>query len=275
MTRHRRTTRSRACSGRTPSTPWIPTRRRWSSATSRGARAVGPRSTPTARWPGSSARASGWATRPVPAGLWDRIAERLSPPARRDPAPMPGPGAAGRPTAVAGAWCGSPRHGGGARTVTASRDVLESPRSPPPPSWPSSCSASACQANSQLARLQQLDQAAADAAVRRGPGHTRPPGGPAGLRPTGRSWPSSWWSPTARATWCRRRCRRCPPTRPTSCGRHRGRPISSGLLGHQPRAGDVHRGVHRAPSELAVTVEPAGGVTAPNRAPVAAGDSPA
>jgi len=50
-----------------------------------------------------------------------------------------------------------------------------------------------------------------------------------------------------------------------------GKPISIGLLGHQPHRATFTLASSASPSALAVTVEPAGGVTTPSRAPVAAG----
>jgi anti-sigma factor RsiW len=50
-----------------------------------------------------------------------------------------------------------------------------------------------------------------------------------------------------------------------------GQAISTGLLGHQPQHATFTLASTAKPSELAVTVEPAGGVTAPNRTPVASG----
>lgn len=50
-----------------------------------------------------------------------------------------------------------------------------------------------------------------------------------------------------------------------------GQPISMGLLGSNPRHAAFTVAPSAAPTELAVTVEPAGGVTTPDRSPVATG----
>jgi len=50
-----------------------------------------------------------------------------------------------------------------------------------------------------------------------------------------------------------------------------GQPISLGLLGHQPRHATFTVSSLLTPSALAVTIEPAGGVATPDRAPVAPG----
>lgn len=51
-----------------------------------------------------------------------------------------------------------------------------------------------------------------------------------------------------------------------------GQPISVGLLGDQPTTAAFTVASTAAPTELAVTVEPAGGVPTPDRSPVATGD---
>jgi anti-sigma-K factor RskA len=53
-----------------------------------------------------------------------------------------------------------------------------------------------------------------------------------------------------------------------------GQPISLGLLGHQPRHAGFTVSSLLTPSALAITVEPAGGVATPDRAPVASGSLP-
>ena len=101
------------------------------------------------------------------------------------------------------------------------------------------------------------------------------PGAPARRRSTRRrtrAWRSSWWCPTGAATWSRRSCRGCEPTRPTSCGGSSdSRPVSLGLLGGAPSQAVFTMAGANRPSRLSITAEPSGGSVTPTAPIVATG----
>ena len=90
--------------------------------------------------------------------------------------------------------------------------------------------------------------------------------------PATSSWPSSWCSRAARATWCKSNL----PTLSSAqtyqlWGVINGQAISLGLLGQTPHAAGFTFAGSPTPSKLGITVEPAGGSVVPTGSMLAAG----
>lgn len=216
------------------------------------------------------AGAVGNVVEPVPDDLWDRIAAQLdtagtgpTPPPLRAVVPAVEP-----PATVAGTGTGSPvRAPSPARRRAAAR-------------WAAAVVAVAAlvavavlavglaRADSHVTQLQRqaAGRSSAVEAALRTPGHhvvslRTPSGGRAAemvLVPDGRGYMVGSSLPAIRddetyQLWAQ----------------SQGRLISVGLLGPDPRPGGGFTVASTAPSALAITVEPAGGVTTPDRAPVA------
>jgi anti-sigma-K factor RskA len=217
---------------------------------------------------------------PVPPELWDRIAERLNAAPRRSPSPMPDLVRPESATAVAGA--------GVVEISSARRGRQRSDggwRSPRTMRWMSLAVAAAAvvaiallglnlsQANHQLGQARSaLDSRGPNAAVEAALANPRHRlvrlDSSEGTQlaelvmvPNGQGYMVSSSMPQL-------------PSDETYqlWAMISGQPISLGLLGNQPRRAAFTVASTAAPTELAVTIEPAGGVATPNRSPVATGD---
>ncbi|MGO9458216.1 MAG: anti-sigma factor domain-containing protein [Acidimicrobiales bacterium] len=209
---------------------------------------------------GTSARAGG--AEPLPPGLWDRIAGGIATSQRRPPGPMPGLGAAPAPAAEVVAITDAPtarrrrwRGAGWAAAAVAVAavvavavlgvDLAHTNNQLNHPDQSAAVRAAMATPTHRLVRLDSSEGAQLAEFV---------------VLPDGQGYMVSSDMPTL-------------PSDETYqlWAVIAGQPISVGLLGHQPQRASFTLASTSTPSALAVTVEPAGGVAVPDRAPVASG----
>jgi anti-sigma-K factor RskA len=206
---------------------------------------------------GTSARVGD--AEPLPPGLWDRIADGIATSTRRPAAPMPGLGAESAPVpevvSITDATRGRRRRWKGAAWAAAAVAVaavvavavlgVDLARTNNQPTKSTAARVAMATPAHRLVRLDSSDGVQLAEFV---------------VLPDGQGFMVSSHMPTL-------------PSDETYqlWAIIAGKPISLGLLGHQPERASFTLASTATPSDLALTVEPAGGVAAPTEAPVASG----